>query len=200
MIMGGSLMDHEEVLLSVLRRIADIPDAEWDYLRHQLQWETVEKGHNLLHSGEHCEKIYFCAHGLFRLFYLTKEGTEYNKSFITERGFFTSYSSLKLKIPSHFSIESLEPAFVASFSHQTFDHLLTRHVCWDKVIRNFVEQLYIKKELKERILLIYSAEERYRFFEQEYPDLEKRIPQYHIASYLGITPVSLSRIRKGRKL
>jgi CRP-like cAMP-binding protein len=58
----------------------------------------------------------------------------------------------------------------------------------------------VKKELKERQLLIHSAKERYRIFLKEFPDLESRISQYQIASYLGISPVSLSRIRKEMKL
>lgn len=188
-------MDYEDDLLCVLGEITEIPNEEWDFLKHNLQWETLEKGHVLLHNGELCEKIYFCASGLLRMYYNTTNGSEYNKSFIVERGFFTSYSSLILSIPSHFSIQSMESSVVASFTGRTLDQLFRRHACWETVGRKLVEQLYIKKELKERQLLAYSAEERYRMFLKEYPSLNRRIPQYHIASYLGITPVSLSRIR-----
>lgn len=191
-------MDDKEALLSVLRRLTDIPDAEWDYLQQHLQEESLGKGEVLLHSGELCEKIYFCVSGLLRMYYITPEGADYNKSFITEHKFFTSYSSMILNVPSHFSIQSLETSVVVSFSHSTLEHLFNRHSCWETIGRKLVEQLYIKKELKERHLLLYSAEERYQLFLEEYPDLNRRVPQYHVASYLGISPVSLSRIRKSQ--
>ncbi|MFC4098801.1 Crp/Fnr family transcriptional regulator [Paenibacillus xanthanilyticus] len=189
-------MDVEQTFLGALREIAEIPDEEWAYLKPYIQWETLEKGHVLLRNGERCEHIYFCASGMLRMYYHTEEGGEYNKSFIKERGFFTSYSSLILSIPSYFSIQSMASSVVASFPGRILDHLFQRHSCWETVGRKLVEQLYIKKELKERQLLLYSAEDRYRMFLKEYPDLNRRIPQYHIASYLGITPVSLSRLKK----
>lgn len=77
----------------------------------------------------------------------------------------------------------------------TFESLYKRHRCWETLGRKLAEGLYIKKEMKERLLLMNTAEERYLQFLKEFPGLEKRVPQYHIASYLGITPVSLSRIR-----
>src|SRR5690606_34460287 len=108
-------LDYEKDLLSVLREITDIPNEEWDYLKQFLHWEIVEKEHVLLHVGEVCEKIYFCASGILRMYYHTQDGSEYNKSFITERGFFTSYSSLILNIPSYFTIQSMVSSAVASF-------------------------------------------------------------------------------------
>ncbi|WP_240418888.1 Crp/Fnr family transcriptional regulator [Paenibacillus periandrae] len=188
-------MDYEKDLLRVLGEITEIPNEEWEYLKQNLQWETIEKGHILLRNGELCEKVYFCASGLMRMYYHTTNGSEYNKSFISERGIFTSYSSLILSIPSHFSIQSMESSVIASFTGRTLNQLFRRHACWETVGRKLVEQLYIKKELKERQLLTHSAEERYRLFLKEYPDINRRIPQYHIAWYLGITPVSLSRLR-----
>lgn len=189
-------MDYERNLLSVLRGITEIPNEEWDYFKPYLKWEIIEKGHVLLHNGELCEQIFFCASGILRMYYHTKDGNEYNKSFIAERGFFTSYSSLILSIPSYFSIQSMVSSVIASFPGRILDHLYKRHSCWETVGRKLVEQLYIKKELKERQLLLYSAEDRYRLFLKEYPGLDRQIPQYHIASYLGITPVSLSRLKR----
>lgn len=78
-------------------------------------------------------------------------------------------------INSNFSIQSLASSVVASFPGRILEHLFKRHVCWEKVGRKLVEQLYIKKELKERQLLVYSAEDRYRMFLKEYPNLDKRI-------------------------
>ena len=77
-----------------------------------------------------------------------------------------------------------------------FEALFDRHACWERVGRKIAEGMFISKERRERELLMLSAEERYRLFLGRYKHLEKRIPQYQIAAYLGITPVALSRIRR----
>lgn len=189
-------MEHDNDLFFALNKITEVPSEEWDYFKQFLHWELVEKGYVLLHNGEICDKIYFCGSGILRMYYHTNDGDEYNKSFIEKKAFFTSYSSLILSIPSYFTIESMTASVIASFPGQMLDRLYKRHSCWETIGRKLVEQLYIKKELKERQLLVYSAEDRYRNFLQQYPDLSKQIPQYHIASYLGITQVSLSRLKR----
>jgi hypothetical protein len=75
--------------------------------------------------------------------------------------------------------------------------LFNQHHCWEKLGRILAEQLYIKKETREAEFLLDDAETRYFNFQKQYPGLEERIAQYHVASYLGITPVMLSRIRRG---
>jgi CRP-like cAMP-binding protein len=71
-----------------------------------------------------------------------------------------------------------------------------RHACWERLGRKNAEQLVLIKEAREKELLLDSLEVRYQRFLQEFPGLADRIPQYHIASYLGVTDVALSRIRK----
>jgi CRP-like cAMP-binding protein len=73
---------------------------------------------------------------------------------------------------------------------------MERNPCWNTIARKYVETLFIEKEKRERRLLSEDAATRYLSFQKDYPGLEDKIPQYQIASYLGITPVALSRIRK----
>jgi CRP-like cAMP-binding protein len=188
---------YRELLKAALNRYAAIPEAEFHYFEQQLKWKTVEKGEHLLWTGERCDQIFYCASGLFRMYYSVEDGSDCTKEFITEHRFFTSYSSVLLKIPSYQSLQALERSEVAVFTYQTFEQLFERDRCWETLGRKLAEGLFIKKVLKERQLLMNSAEERYQMFLQEYPGIEQRIPQYHIASYLGISPVSLSRIRRG---
>ncbi|MCP4271690.1 MAG: Crp/Fnr family transcriptional regulator, partial [Gammaproteobacteria bacterium] len=75
-------------------------------------------------------------------------------------------------------------------------NLFDQHRCWEKLGRLLAEQLYIKKETREAEFLLDDAETRYLNFQTNYPGLEDRLTQYHVASYLGITPVMLSRIRR----
>lgn len=77
-----------------------------------------------------------------------------------------------------------------------FVALFEQHPIFDRLGRKLAEWLLIRKELRARSLLQQQAKERYLDFEEQYPDLVKRVPQYHIASYLGITEVSLSRLKR----
>jgi len=93
-------------------------------------------------------------------------------------------------------VQALEDASLLVVDYHRWQNLYRSHTCWMNLLFVLIEKGYMKKEARERELLIFSAEERYRSFLSEYPDLEKRIKQHLIASYLGITPVALSRIRK----
>jgi CRP-like cAMP-binding protein len=100
--------------------------------------------------------------------------------------------------PSYYTIEALEDSHILTFNYGQWKSLYDHHSCWSKVLLAILEKGYIKKEAREREFLLFSAEERYRSFLDEYPHLENRIKQHQIASYLGITPVALSRIRSMR--
>lgn len=182
-------------LLAAFNRLTTIPDEEWLYFEGHVRWKTVPKGQYLLHSGQTCDHVYYCGHGLFRMFYENEDGSEHIKSFISDDQFFTDYRSFLTDTSSFLSIQALEDSRYAMFSKQTIERLYKRHICWEKFGRMMAERLFISKSKKERELVELSAEERYRLFLQQYPSLESRIPQYQIAAYLAISPVSLSRIR-----
>jgi len=115
-------------------------------------------------------------------------------AFSLEQDFATSYGSMVKGEASAFSIEAMEDSVVIEISYDLLKELMDTSPMWERFVRTSVERLYIRKEERERELLCYSALERYQAFLLKYPGLEKRIPQYHIASYLGISPVSLSRL------
>lgn len=186
---------HEDSLLAALQHYTTIPSEEWIFFKSKVSWNSVKKGQYLLRSGGACEQIYYCAHGLFRMYYENEDGTEHIKSFVTDGQFFTDYRSFLTSSSSFLSIQALEDASYAQFSKQTVEHLYERHICWERFGRRLAESLFIKKSMKERELIELSADERYRLFLQQYPGLEKRIPQYQVAAFLAINPVSLSRIR-----
>ncbi|QTH42550.1 Crp/Fnr family transcriptional regulator [Cohnella sp. LGH] len=134
-------------------------------------------------SGERCGGISF-------------RGDEYNKSFCSAHDFIASYGSLLAGVPSRISIQALADSLLLTIRYSDFRSLYDRQLCWERLGRLLIERLYVKKELREREFLALSAEARYLKFLERYGHLETAIPQYHIASYLGITPVALSRIRK----
>lgn len=185
-----------ESLFAALQQFTAVPDAELAKARGLFCPVQFDKGIFVVRAGETPDTIAFVVSGLLRLFYNDADGKEFTKSFCTENSFLASYSSLLLNKPSRIFIETLEESTLLIANYADYQTLADEHPCWQIINRKLAEMLFIKKELRESELVLDDATTRYRNFQAEYPGLENRVKQYHIASYLGITPVALSRIRK----
>lgn len=173
-----------------------IPESEWGYLVPHLVECQFEKNDYLVSAGDVADNFYFIMEGLVRFFYSTEEGKEFNKHFAMENGFAGSFHSLVLEAPCGFFIQALETTNTLVLPNQLLRELYERHPCWERLGRKNAENLVLHKEAREKEFLLDSLETRYRRFLREYPGLVDRIPQYHIASFLGVTNVALSRIRR----
>ncbi len=178
-----------------MKQYSEITIEEYEKLINLLKIVHLKKEALFLHAGERTDTFGFVVSGVLRLFYTDAEGNEFNKSFCMARDFVASYSALLLNRESRLSIQALEPTTLMIINYNGFLELASNQLCWEVLSKKIAEQLYIKKEQRESELLLDSAEVRYLNFLRTYPNLENVIKQYHIASYLGITPVSLSRIR-----
>lgn len=185
-----------DAIFQQLQKISPLPDEELLAFKELSVHSSITKNNHFIRAGEFSDSIGFCVSGLFRFYYTTPDGDEFNKSFCSSNDFIASYSSLLMNIPSYFSIQALMNSEIITIRYKDLQSLYIRHACWERLGRKLIEQLYIKKETRERELLLLSAEARYFLFLEEYGQMKKIIPQYHIASYLGITPVALSRIRR----
>jgi hypothetical protein len=116
-------------------------------------------------------------------------------SFFTEGQFVASYSALLTGQESRLSIEALAPTNMLVADWHDYQALLQTRLSWQIIGRKLAEASFLRKEQREITLLADPAETRYRAFLAEFPGLEKRVRQHYIASYLGINPVSLSRLR-----
>ncbi len=149
-----------------------------------------------IHTGEIPCKIAFVTKGLFRYVYTNDRGDEFTKALMPENNFISSYSAMVLQKPSFFSIEALENSQLIEINWSDFVHLQDNDIFWVRFLLKFIERGYIIKEKRERDLLLLDAETRYKNFLLEYPKMDQRIKQGIIASYLGIQPETLSRIRR----
>ena len=125
-------------------------------------------------------------------------GTEHNLLFATEDDWITDISSLHKERPSKLFIEAVEPSVILQISKGDLWYLYTNYPKFDRNFRVIIEDKYI--ELQNRLLQTFSstAYERYESFLEQYPNLANRLPNTQIASYLGITPEFLSKIRNER--
>ncbi|MCG8328980.1 MAG: Crp/Fnr family transcriptional regulator [Chitinophagales bacterium] len=152
-----------------------------------------------VNEGEIPHKIGIIKKGLFRYYYLTKEGKEFTKVFMKEGDIISSYTSMIHGKKSYYTIEAIEQSEIIEISHHQWNKLRNKDSKWDKLLISFLEKGYSIKEKREREFLLMDSESRYRSFLNEYPSLENRVKQHMIASYLGITPIALSRVRKKMK-
>ena len=157
---------------------------------------AVKKGAYFLEAGGNPDKFGIVITGLFRYFYIDTHGREYTKYFAREKDLLISYSAILCGTASRFYIEALENSEIIVSSYKKFNKLTQSSLSWNIIARKLIEEQYIKKEKREYQFLFDDAETRYKAFLKEYPGFIDRIKHYQIASYLGISPVSLSRIRK----
>jgi CRP-like cAMP-binding protein len=147
-------------------------------------------------ASEIPRKFGYIISGLFRYVYINDKGIEYTKGIIREHRFVSSYSAMIAETPSHFYVEALEESTVLEIPYSNWLKLRTTDPFWDRLLVSLLEKAFTIKEKRERELLLLDAEMRYRIFLKEFPGMEHRVKQHIIASYLGIQPESLSRIRK----
>jgi CRP-like cAMP-binding protein len=184
-----------EQLARYLRQLSDIPDAEIAKAMKIFKPVSAPKGNFLLRAGEVPRTLGFVVSGVIRLFFVTPDGHERTRSFRIENSFVASYSALLLGEPSRLFLQALEPTSLLITPYSAYQELTAGHLCWQIMDRKLAQMLFIRQEQRECELLLDDATTRYLKFRAEYPGLEDRVKQHHIASYLGITPVTLSRIR-----
>lgn len=156
----------------------------------------VKKGTFLLHPGEICKHTFFVENGLLRLFALDENGREHILQFGSENWLVTDRDSVYFNEPSKFYIEAIENSFLILLDANFFSKIAALSPDFRKKNENLLHKHI--RQLNERINLLLSANAKTRYIEfiRLYPDLQSRVPQWMVASYLGITPESLSRVRK----
>ncbi|MFW5717878.1 MAG: HXXEE domain-containing protein, partial [Spirochaetota bacterium] len=130
-------------------------------------------------------------------FYTDDSGKEVNKHFCLEGSVAIAYGPFLRREESEISIQALEDSKLLVIDYQTYTDLLDDHVFWQTAARRMAELIFTLAHKRERELMLLDARERYRRFVCDIPNLLNRVSQYHIASYLGVAPESLSRIRVG---
>jgi CRP-like cAMP-binding protein len=161
-----------------------------------LQEITVDSGTTLLKEGDIVQKMFFIRQGCLRLWF-NHQGKDITVQFFFEGAAATSLESFLHREPSPFSIETIEPCRIGVLLKSDFHRLLEDPAFKDWFYQTALEKLFVHSK---RLLSMVrdKPEERYRRLLDEEPRLPQRVPQHYIASYLGITPVSLSRIRSRR--
>ena len=187
-------------LKTAVSQWVDLSEAQWQQFAAIFKLRQVEAREFIVLPGANQHEIIFVNEGLLRFYYIDEEGEEANKAFIGENEFAGPLASAALGLPLYFGIQALEPTQMLVAQYKDYVNLFEQDLVFERLGRKLTETLLVRKELRTRSLLQQNAKERYLNFLETYPNLAERIPQYQLASYLGIAEVSLSRLKSSMSL
>lgn len=185
-----------EVLIDHFKNYFPLNENERRELETRFSERKIKRRGFVLQQGDVCRYFTFIVEGCLKMYAIDQSGKEHNLQFVAESDWITDLSSFYSEKPSGVYIEAIEQTIVLQIKHEDLLYLYTNHHKFDRNFRIILEQKYI--ELQNRVLQSISstADERYQSFLEQYPSLSQRLPNTQIASYLGITPEFLSKIRK----
>lgn len=185
-----------ETLFASFDKYLPLDEAERADLSPRVIERNIKRRQFILQEGEICKHYTFVAAGCFKKFYVDDKGTEHNLQFIAEDDWIMEIDSFFGEKPSRVYIEAIEPSVILQLNKKDLIELYMNNPKFGRVFRVIVETRLV--ELENRVLQSISstAEERYLSFLSQYPHLSSRLPNTQIASYLGITPEFLSKVRK----
>jgi CRP-like cAMP-binding protein len=184
------------LLLSEFRRIVEVPDKEFLKLTPLIESIRVKKNEHLLIAGDISRKVYFIEEGCLRQYLINNNGEERNIYFKVECGWCSELVSFLNNSPTELNIQALEDSQLLAINNKNWIYAVTHIPSFTMYfIKAQQETNYmLKKRLGEAT--IETPEEKYACFLKEEPQLLLRLPLFQIAAYLGITPETLSRVRK----
>jgi len=186
--------DNQQDILAHIRQLTSVSPELDEALRQRLRYHSVARHSHIHQAGAVCQRTYWIRSGLMRLYYL-KEGREVTDFFSAEGEWITSAYSFMRGEPDQFYLQALEDCQLFSLTIQDLGWLFTHFPAMERFGRIVITQQFIQQSERLNSLQFSTAAERYTHFCQTYPALLPRLPLGMIASYLGITQETLSRIR-----
>lgn len=186
---------HERLFQNMMRHIA-LTDAEKKLVQQHFLPRTLRKRQYLLQAGDIARYENFVVKGLFRAFTTDADGHEHVVMFAMEDWWVADLLSFLTQTPATQHIEALEDSTVLQIEKGELENLYLAVPTLNRFFRILLQNAFVAGQQRILASISQTAEEQYLAFIQKYPSLEQRIPQNQIASYLGITPETISRIRK----
>lgn len=187
-----------ELILQNISKHITLTDEEKDYFISILQPKKLRRRQYLVQAGEPCRYECFINKGCLRQYYIDAKGLERILSFAIEDYWMSDMYGLITGQPALTNIDALEDCELILIDKNAFEELLIRVPKFERFFRIILQRAFVSHQRRIIENISLQADERYCRFVERYPALEQRLPQKQIAAYLGITPESLSRIRRQR--
>ncbi|MBT2621165.1 Crp/Fnr family transcriptional regulator [Chryseobacterium sp. ISL-6] len=179
-----------------LNSIREISKEDFDLIYHYTEIREIKSGEILLHEGKIAKELFFVADGILKIVSTNEKGNEVIQFFIKENKFCTILYSFTEEVISREEIIAATPVRVLVFPKKKLNELFEKLPYFKNMLESITQQTLLEKIKVRNRLMGEEASIRYHKFISEYPDLMLRLPLSDVASYLGITQQSLSRIRK----
>ncbi|QES88330.1 Crp/Fnr family transcriptional regulator [Rhizosphaericola mali] len=185
-----------EVLINHLLQFGNLNKQQIDLIKSKAVFRKIKKDEYYHEAGKTPREVIFLIEGIMRVSYYNRKGDEVTKYFIEENNFVADINSYNQEIPSTEYVQAITDCSYYSFSKIAMKDLSMTIIEWDNIIAKIIAKGLVDKVNKISPMMSEDATERYHSFLEKFPKLANRIPLSYLASYLGVTQSSLSRIRR----
>lgn len=185
-----------KALINYLLQLGNLNQQQIDFIKNQSTELELLKEDYFSEAGKIAKQVGFILEGILRVCYYDNQGNEITKYFIDEHNFVVDLDSFDNRIPSSGYVQAVTNCKLIVFPKQNWDDIANTIVGWESIVNKIVKKSLLQKIDRRSPLVSEDATTRYLAFMEKYPQLVNRIPLSYLASYLGVTQSSLSRIRK----
>lgn len=183
-------------LIQQIRKLVVLNEREVTVFNKYVETHLLKKKEFINPENSVCKQLYFVEKGCLRMYFINNKGVEQITQFALDGWWISDYQSFMNKTPSDYYIQAIEESTIVSIDNQNFDKLLIELPHLEKYFRIILQKAVAGAQHRSKLLYEMSKEEFYIHFSTSFPEFMLRVPQYMIASYLGLTPEYLSELRK----
>ncbi|MFC3157607.1 cAMP-binding domain of CRP or a regulatory subunit of cAMP-dependent protein kinases [Chryseobacterium arachidis] len=185
-----------DTLLSHIQNKVDISEEQKTELQSFFMLKKLRKKQYLLQEGDVCKYLSFVSKGLLKSYFLDEKGSEHINMFAFEGWWISDFNSFINQEKAVLNIDAIEETELLMITREDYENLMLKIPVMDRYFRILYQNSLVTKDYRLIVSNSFTAEEKYTQFAQKNPDIIQRIPHNLIASYLGLAPETVSRIRK----
>jgi CRP/FNR family transcriptional regulator, anaerobic regulatory protein len=183
-------------LINHIRKSVELNDNDIEILNKYIKIEKFKKKEFLLKEGQVCRSIYFVEKGCLRMYFVNNKMSEQITQFALENWWISDFFSFIDNKPSAYFIQTVEKSEIITIDSVSFEAILKEIPQMERYLRIIMQRALAASQLRVKYMYELSKEEFYTHFCESFPEFVQRVPQYMIASYLGLTPEYVSELRK----
>lgn len=183
-------------LINHIRQYVQLEEKQLESIYRYFKVLSLNKKDHLLHEGQICKYSYFVTKGCLRMYFYRDKGTEQITQFALENWWMTDYSNFIDQSQSNYNIQAVEDSDILAIEYSSYDKLLQEVPQLERYFRIMAQKALAASQVRLKLIFEMSKEDMYLHFKSSFPEFTQRIPQYMLASFLGLTPEYLSELRK----